>query len=116
LQDPGHKAAWTSVAGDQWAEASLESPPATALRDFTGPAWRCNVVEVAGALVALGATENRTLTWTSMDGRSWAFGERLDIAARAEAALGNRVLIVGNVDDPEAADGFRQVILIGDSQ
>jgi hypothetical protein len=109
-------AAWTSTAGDQWVEASLESPPATAVRDLTGLAWRCNVVEVAGALLATASTENRTLTWTSTDSRSWAFGERLDIATRADAALESRVLIVGTVEDTDAPDGFRQVILIGDSQ
>lgn len=109
-------AAWTSTAGDDWVEANLESPPETALRNLSGLAWRCNVVDVADTLLATASTENRTLTWTSTDGRSWAFGERLDISTRAEAALGTRVLIVGNVEDPQADEGFRQVILVGDAQ
>ncbi|HEX7171265.1 MAG TPA: hypothetical protein VF365_01515 [Candidatus Limnocylindria bacterium] len=106
-------AAWTSLSGDVWLEGTIAPPDGVgAGQVFATP---CNVVPVGEAMLAIAPVEGGTTPiWTSIDGRSWAFGERLDVVgvhATKMAALGDHALLFGNRVDPEAEGGFRSVLL-----
>jgi hypothetical protein len=108
-------ATWTSLHGDEWMEGTFD-PQGPALDAGEGPGLPCRVVAAAGGLLAAVGTDDETLTWTSIDGRSWAFGERLDIAGVQPAnvaALGDHVLLFGSRIDPRVESGFRHVLSYG---
>jgi hypothetical protein len=109
-------ATWTSLQGDEWVEGTIEPPTAPAPVPRVELGWPYRIVALDGGLLAAAGTEGGTLTWTSIDGRFWVFGERLDILGWQPAnlaALGNHVLLFGYGVDPQAESGFRQVLLRG---
>jgi len=112
-------ATWISLRGDEWVEGTIEPPTAPAPIPRVELGWPYRIVALNGGLLAAAGTEGGTLTWTSIDGRFWAFGERLDISGWQPAnlaALGNHVLLFGYRVDPQAENGFRQALLRGTAE
>lgn len=112
-------ATWTSLQGDEWGEGTIEPPTAPVLVPRVELGWPYRIMALDGGLLAAAGTEGGTLTWTSVDGRFWTFGERLDISGWQSAnlaALGNHTLLFGYRVDPQAESGFRQVLLRGTAE
>jgi hypothetical protein len=106
-------ASWTSPDGNEWIEGTVQPPTAPTPRPRITTTTACRVLALDGGLITM---VGATLIWTSIDGRSWAFGERLDISGVATsniAALGDHVLLFGTRVDPKAEGGYRYVLLRG---
>jgi hypothetical protein len=108
----GAPAAWTSADGISWTEGSVEAP-GTELPLLASPENPCQVITVDdGLLAAVGIPGGSMVSWTSTDGRAWSVGEPL-AANGAIASLGDQLVLVGGVPDPESPTGVRQVVLHG---
>jgi hypothetical protein len=109
-------AAWVLVNGADWIEGTIQPPVGPDILAADTTVAPCGAVSLGDMILAIGASDGATLTWTSQDGRDWAFVERLELSTTGSlpglsAALGNQVLLVGSVPDPDADGRHRQVLL-----
>ena len=99
---------WTSGDGLSWTQGTVEPVDVgVAIGDMSFDT--CRIVEFDGGLAAFarGGLES-TLLWTSRDGGSWTFQERLPLFVNAVAALDRQVLVFGS--DPGSDDGSRLLV------
>jgi hypothetical protein len=99
---------WTSADGLAWTQGTVEPVDVgVAIGDMSFDT--CRVVEFDGGLAAFarGGLDS-TLVWTSRDGASWTFHERLPVFVNAVAALGRQVLVFGSAAG--ADDGSRLLV------
>ena len=107
LGQDGVPAAWSSPDALTWTPAAMQA-------DRSGYAYR--VVALEHGLLAIGAGGTDTLTWTSIDGRTWQQGptlvgsahQHLSFGKTLAARSGEVVLFLVRGDETVLATGIAQ--------
>jgi hypothetical protein len=108
-------AAWVVDSRLEWRRGSVENPTGPEIRASDRTVAPCATATVGTQLLAAGAnaSEGGTLLWSSADGQSWIFTERLDASAGPPAVDADVVLMLGSQPDSVLESGARRFLLRG---